>query len=333
MQKQTVDSIKLGFFVLLGLSLLILALYILGKNKSLFGNSFELKAHFRAVNGLVSGNNVRYSGIEVGGVKDIVFVNDTVIEVTMNIDKKMKNIIRANAIAGLGTDGLIGNRVVNIAPGRGEAPFANDGDLLPSKDEINTDEMLQTLRRTNDNVAVITEELRNTIHRINTSAQLTELLDDRSLSANLKASLVHLHEATEKASALMTDATSTLALASKGKGTLATLLTDTTLSLEIQQAVQKIKQVEESAERLANDLNQVVASVDKDYNTGQGTVNTLMKDSLMAAQLRNTIGNVEKGTEAFNQNMEALKHNFLFKRYFKKLEKEKKKAAEKQKGN
>jgi phospholipid/cholesterol/gamma-HCH transport system substrate-binding protein len=262
-----------------------------------------------------------------------VFVNDTVIEVTMNIDKKMKNIIRANAIASLGTDGLIGNRVVNIAPGRGEAPFAKDGDLLPSKDEINTDEMLQTLRRTNDNVAVITEELRNTIHRINTSAQLTELLDDRSLSANLKASLVHLHEATEKASALMTDATSTLALASKGKGTLATLLTDTTLSLEIQQAVQKIKQVEESAERLANDLNQVVASVDKDYNTGQGTVNTLMKDSLMAAQLRNTIGNVEKGTEAFNQNMEALKHNFLFRRYFKKLEKEKKKAAEKQKSN
>ncbi|MCW5925121.1 MAG: MCE family protein [Saprospiraceae bacterium] len=327
MQKHTANSVKLGVFVLTGIFLLVLTLYILGKNKGMFGASFDLKTHFRAVNGLVKGNNVRFSGIDIGSVKNIVFVNDTVIEVTMSIERKMKSIIRSNAVASLGTDGLIGNRVVNIAPARGEAPLIKEGDLLPSKDEINTDEMLQTLRRTNDNVAVIAEELRSTIHRINTSAQLTELLEDRTMSANLKASFAHLHEATEKASALMTDASATLTLASQGKGTLATILTDTTLSQEIRQVVQKIKQVEESADRLANDLNQVVVSVDKDYNTGQGTVNALMKDSLMAAQLRQTIDNVEKGTEAFSQNMEALKHNFLFKRYFKKIEKEEKKKA------
>ncbi len=122
----------------------------------------------------------------------------------------------------------------------------------------------------------------------------------------------------------MTDATQTLSLASTGDGTLATLLTDTTMAFQIKQAVQKIKIVEESAERLANDLNQVVASVDQDLNQGSGSVNALLKDTLMADRLRNTILNLEQGTDAFNQNMEALKHNFLVRKYFKKMEKQKK---------
>jgi phospholipid/cholesterol/gamma-HCH transport system substrate-binding protein len=331
MKNQTIDSVKLGVFVLAGLFLLIVTLYLLGKNRSLFGGALELKTHFRAVNGLVVGNNVRYSGIEVGSVQDIVLVNDTVIEVTMDLDDNMRTIIRSNALASLGTDGLIGNRVVNIAPGKGEAPFVKDGDLLRSKEELNTDEMLQTLRHTNDNVAVITEELLITLRHINSSAQLTELLDDRTISANLKASLVHLHETTEKASALMSEASQTLALASEGNGTLATLLTDTTLATELRQAVQQIKAVEASATQLVNDLDSIALSVDRDLNYGQGPANALLKDSLMAAQLRQTINNVEKGTATFTLNMEALKHNFLFKRYFKKIEKEQKEAEKKRK--
>ena len=329
MEKQTLNSIKLGIFVLSGLLLLILSLYILGKNRNLFGARFELKTHFEDVNGLVSGNNVRYSGIEVGSVSDVVILNDTTIEVTMSIDKKMKGIIRSNAIASLGTDGLIGNRVVNLAPASGNAPLVAGGEMLPSREEISTQAMLQTLHRTNENVAAITEELLVTVHRINTSVQLTELLEDRSISANLKASLVHLHETTEKASALMTTATETLALAYQGEGTLATLLTDTTLAIELRQAVRKIKTVETSAERLANDLDAIALSVDEDMNQGHGTVNALMKDSLMAERLRQTIDNVEKGTAAFNVNMEAMRHNFLFKGYFKKLEKEQKDAEKK----
>lgn len=326
MQNQSINAVKLGIFVLTGMLLLILSLYILGKNRDFFGARFELKTHFEDVNGLVPGNNVRYSGIDVGSVSEVVILNDTVIEVTMSIDKKMKGLIRNNAITALGTDGLIGNRVVNISPVGGNAPFVAGGELLPSREEISTQAMLQTLHRTNENIAVITEELRTTVHRINTSAQLTELLEDRTLSVNLKASLVHLRETTEKASALMTSANETLALASKGEGTLATLLTDTTLALELRQAVKKIKSVETSAERLADDLDAIAGSIDKDLNQGQGTVNALMKDSVMADRLRQTIDNVEKGTAAFNINMEAMRHNFLFRGYFKKQEKEKKKA-------
>lgn len=325
MENRTINNIKLGIFVMTGVFLLILSLYILGKNRNLFGARFELKTHFENVNGLVPGNNVRYSGIDIGSVSRVLLVNDTLIEVAMSIDKKMKNIIRRNALASLGTDGLIGNRVINIAPGTGRAPLVTEGDLLPSREEINTQVMLQTFSRTNDNVALITEELRNTVHRINTSAQLAELLDDRTISANLKAAFAHLNKATEKASSLMTEASATLALAAEGNGPLATLLTDTTLSKELRQAVSKIQEVEASAERLALDLDQIALTVGRDFNAGQGPVNALMRDSVLTERLRATLENVEKGTASFSENMEALKQNFLFRRYFRKLEKEKKK--------
>lgn len=324
MENQNTEPVKLGAFVLAGLLLLIVTLYVIGKNKGLFSNSFELKTHFRAVNGLLTGNNVRFAGIDVGAVKSVVFLNDTVIEVTMNVETKMRNIIRRNALASLGTDGLIGNGVVNIQPARGETTLVKAGDLIPSKEEISTDAMLQTLHTTNENVAAISEELLITVRRIRNSTQLAQLLDDGSISADLKASLAHLHETTEKAAALMTDASQTLALASTGHGPVATLLTDTSMAYEMTQVVQKIKIVEESADHLANTLDQMAVSVGNDLNEGQGTVQALLKDTIMANQLRLTMNNVQAGTAAFNQNMEALKHNFLFRKYFKKMDRKKK---------
>lgn len=324
MKTQTTDSVKLGMFVLTGIVVLILTLYMIGKNRGMFTDSFELKTHFRAVNGLISGNNVRYAGIEIGAVESVVFLNDTTIEVNMNIQTKMRGIIRRNAVASLGTDGLIGNRVVNIFPGLGEALLANVGDVLPSQEEVSTDAMLRTLTHTNDNIAAIAEDLRITVHHVNTSAQLTRLLDDLSLSNNLKASLQHLHETTEQTSALMSDVNRTFAKATKNEGTLATLFTDTTLARQFKQTLQNIQTVEGNADRLVQNLNQVISSVDKDLNQNKGTIGVLLKDSTLSNGLRHTLNNVEESTEALKLNMEALKHNFLFRGYFRKMEKQKK---------
>ena len=322
MKKKSINAIKLGAFVLAGLTLLIFSLYLVGKNKSLFGTRFELKAHFKDVNGLLVGNNVRFSGIDVGSVLDIMILNDTVIEVTMNVSKDIKGFIRNNSVASIGTDGLIGNRVVNIEPMGGDKPFVKGGERLPSREEINTDQMLQTLNRTNQTVSKIAEEVLATVQLVNQSSELTNLLNDKSLSLNLRRSLENLYKTTQKSSILMDNALSTFKLASEGNGAIATLLTDTTLSIEIRQVVSQLKALENSADRLVKDLNGVVESVEKDINQGDGSVNALMRDSVMANRLRAIIENAEKGTAAFAEDMEALKSNFLFRRYFKKLEKE-----------
>lgn len=331
MKKKSLNAIKLGIFVLAGLILLIIALYILGKNKTFFGNSIELKSQFRDVNGLLIGNNVRFSGIDVGSVLGIKILNDTTIEVTMNLDRNMKDFIRNNSLTSIGTDGLIGNRVVNIEPVGGNNPFVKGGEMLPSKEEVRTDEMLRTLYKTNKNVAKISEEVLNTMQLINKSSELTSLLNDKTLSQNLRISLQNLRNTTENASLMMKNAVSTLKLASEGKGTLATILTDTTLAAELKLAVGQIRTLENSADRLVKDIDQMVASVEKDINQGSGSVNALMRDSVMADRLRASIENVEKGTAAFAEDMEAAKSNFLFRGYFKKQEKKAakaKKAAE-----
>ncbi len=327
MKNQGLNTVKLGIFVLAGLVLLIVALYALGKNRNLFGTQFELKTRFRDVNGLLVGNNVRFSGIDVGSVRSVTILNDTTIEVVMNVDRKMKSFIRVNAVASLGTDGLIGNRVINIAPADASAPFVTGGELLPSRGEVNTQQMLQTLSRTNESVAVIADELLVTIQRINNSAQLTRLLSDESLGYNLKASLLNLNRATANAALLMDNANATLLLASEGQGTLATILTDTALAAELRRTVTQLQAVENGARQLAGDLDAVVGAVDRDYREGAGPVGALLRDSIMTLRLSNSLDNVEKGTAAFNENMEALKHNFFFRGYFKKLEKKKKKEA------
>lgn len=324
MKTQHTESLRLGIFVLGGLLLLILTLYMIGKNRGMFTDSFVLKTHFRAVNGLISGNNVRYAGIEIGAVESVVFLNDTTIEVNMNIQTKMRDIIRRNARASLGTDGLIGNRVVNILPGLGNAPFARVGDVLPSQEEVSTDAMLRTLSHTNENIAAIAEDLRVTVRHVSTSAQLTRLLDDLSLSNELKASLVHLHETTEQSSALMSELTRDFAKATKNEGTLATLFTDTTMAGQVKQTLQNIQTVEGNAERLVQNLDKVISSIDKDLNQNKGTLGALLKDTTLSNSLRHTLNNVEESTDALKLNMEALKHNFLFRGYFRKMEKQKK---------
>lgn len=326
MKKKKVNAVKLGIFVLVGLLILVFTLYTLGKNKTLFGSSLELKTRFRDVNGLLLGNNVRFSGIDVGSVHDIRILNDTTVEVTLTLDKNMRQYIKTNSLVSLGTDGLIGNRVINISTASGNAPFVQGGELLPSKEEVNTEKMLQTLYGTNEKVSKIAEGLLETIQLINTSSELSSLLNDKSLSSNLRSSLYHLHETSLNASLFMKDAISTLQLATEGQGTLGVLLRDTTLSSELKQAVLQIQALENSTQRLVTDVNQMANVLEKDIQQGDGTVNTLLRDSLMAANLRATIENAEKGTAAFAENMEALKSNILLKNYFRRKAQREKKA-------
>ncbi|HSN10460.1 MAG TPA: MlaD family protein, partial [Hanamia sp.] len=109
MAKKVVSNVKLGVFVLAGLLFLVILLYMIGKNRNLFGSNYVLKARFENIQGLVTGNNVRFSGIQAGTVKRINIINDTLIEVTMVIDKKMSKIIHNNAVASISTEGLVGN--------------------------------------------------------------------------------------------------------------------------------------------------------------------------------------------------------------------------------
>src|SRR6478752_9985361 len=99
MEKTTSQKIRLGIFVIIGLVLFIVMVYFIGKKQKMFGDTSELYSVFENVNGLELGNNVRYSGVNVGTVTEIIMINDTMIKVTMIIDDAIFHHIKKNAIA------------------------------------------------------------------------------------------------------------------------------------------------------------------------------------------------------------------------------------------
>lgn len=325
MPKRVISNVKLGAFVLSGLLFLVLLLYMIGKNRSLFGSTYILKARFENVQGLVAGNNVRFAGIQAGTVKRVKILSDTVIEVTMIIETKMEPIIRKNAIVSIGTDGLVGNKVVNIVPAKEPGPLAVENDILATKKSINTDEMLQTLNRTNNDIAVIAANLKTTVEQINNSSTLWALLNDKSIPQNLRISLANIRQATSKAGDMANNLHDIVMDVKNGKGSAGAILTDTSFAQNLNEAIMKIKDVGDEADSLANEINKVVTGIRQDINNGKGTVNALFKDSVMAIKLNASLDNIQKGTDGFNKNMEALKHNFLLRGYFKKQERRKRK--------
>lgn len=328
MAKQTFNNVRLGAFVLAGLTFIIVLLYLIGKNQHLFGSSFVLKVQLDNVQGLKSGNNVRYAGIDVGTVKKINILNDTTMQVEMVIDELVKPVIRKNAIVSIRTDGLVGNKVVEISSSKTPASPVEDGDVLSARKSIDTDEMLRTLSKTNNDLAIITEGLKTTIGKINNSTALWNLLNEEGIPNHLKKSAYNIHQATDKANRMIADLQSIVLGVKNGKGSLGAIVTDTALGQNLNAAVLKIKEVGDQADRLSQQISSAVKGIQKDIDQGPGTVNALLKDSVMANKLNRSLENIQKGTDGFNQNMEALKHNFFFRGYFRKLEKEKKKQAE-----
>jgi phospholipid/cholesterol/gamma-HCH transport system substrate-binding protein len=325
MANRSINNAKLGTIVLAGLLFLVLLLYMIGKNRNLFGDTYVLKARFENIQGLVAGNNVRFSGIQAGTVKKVKILSDTVIEVTMIIDTKMQSIIRKNALVSIATDGLVGNRVVNIVPSKQPAALAAEGDILVSKKAINTDDMLQTLNKTNTDAAVIAANLKTTVQRINNSNALWALLNDNALPKDLKNAVTNIRLATAKAGKMADNLNVIVSDIKNGKGSVGALLKDTSFAKNLNESILKIKSVGDEADSLAQEINKIIVGVQQDLNNGNGAVNALLKDSMLVIKLNASLDNIQKGTDGFNQNMEALKHNFLLRGYFKKLEKQKKK--------
>lgn len=327
MNKNTFSNARLGIFVGSGLLFLILLLYMIGKNRSMFGSNYILKARFENVHGLVEGDNIRFAGIEAGSVKSIRLINDTLIEVTMLIDKSMENIIHSNAVASIGTEGFVGNKVINIVPSKQPAALAKEGDVLLSKKNVDTDEILQNLSATTNDVNRIASELKTAVLRFSNDNNFWKLLRDPSIPGDIKAAISKIRLTATRASQAVTNINIIAEDLKNGKGSAGRILRDSALAQHLNEAVLKINKVGNEVDTLAFQINLIVNKIHSDVDSGNGLVNALLRDSFIVEKINASLSNIQKGTDNFNQNMEALKHNFLFKGYFRKLEKQQKKKT------
>lgn len=315
---ETSNNLKLGIFISIGTICFILALYYLGAKQNLFGGTFEIKTTFNNVNGLQKGNNVRFSGIDVGTVKEVLILSDTTIEVTMMVEDDIQAFIKKDAIASLGNDGLMGNKLVNISPGNATTEMIEEGERLPSINELDADDMLRRLEQTNRNISLITESLVGIAQKIDGGeGTLGKLLNDSSMSLDLSLSMKNIRELSQQTAQLSKSIGKGIKNIESKDNTLGLLLNDTSMAADLQTAVKELRLFSSNTEQITTDLKLIVSEI----HSGKGTVGTLLSDSLANLNMQQSLHNLQEGSKAFNENMEALKHNFLFRRYFKKQEK------------
>ena len=326
MKKETSNTLKVGIFVVTGLALFIVAIYLIGQNQNMFKKTFTISANFNNVSGLMQGNNVRYSGINIGTVKDITMVNDSTITVEMNIDEKMVEHIKKDAIATIGTDGLVGNMIVNIIPGEGTADVVSSGDVIQTYTKIGTADMLNTLSVTNENAALLTAKLLKVADAMSDEkGTLGMLINDTIVASNLKQTVIQLKITSIEASKAMKELNSIISSLDIENSVAGALLND---SLQ----TEKVKSLITNLEVASMEINDVIKNVNEtvvQFKEGEGAINYLSNDKEFVKELEETMKNINEGTDKFNQNMEALKHNFLTRGYFRKLEKQKEKEAKK----
>jgi phospholipid/cholesterol/gamma-HCH transport system substrate-binding protein len=214
---------RLGIFVLAGLAILVIAIFYIGRQKHMFNPVFKISSMFRNISGLEIGNNVRFSGINVGTVDNIQIINDTTVVVDVIIDKDVQRFVKTDCFFTISSEGLIGDKIINITQGSSDAKTVTDGQFLNSVEPVETDAILGSLKVTGENAEIISDQLAQILYKI---------------------------------------------------------------------------------------------------NSGKGTFGMLINDSTMATNINTTIHNLKSSSKGLDENMEAAKHNILFRGYFKKKQKE-----------
>ncbi|GIZ07665.1 MlaD family protein [Flavobacterium sp. UMI-01] len=218
-------KIKLGVFITLGIAILFVLIFFIGTNQNLFSSKFRINTTFHNVSGLQIGGQVRFLGIAVGTIENIVIVNDSTVKVVAVLDEEVKKFIKNDSKASITSEGVIGDKILMIS--QGTTKEVKDGARIASVEPIEFSSILSSVEVTAKNAEVITDELAILLMSINDS---------------------------------------------------------------------------------------------------QGILGKLLKDDEMAKDMEKTMENLRKGSKGLEQNMEAAKHNFLLRGYFKKKEREAEKA-------
>ena len=191
-------KIRLGLFIAGGLALFVIAIFIIGKQKNLFNPVFSLTTTFYNVSGLQVGNNIRFSGINVGTVDNITIINDSTVRVDMLIKKEVQRFIKTDCEAGVGSAGLIGDRLLVITQGSNEASMVKDGQQIGSREPVETDAIMASLRVTAYNAEIVSDELAEIMIKVNSGkGTIGRLIQDSSIAENLSQTMMNIKKSSK----------------------------------------------------------------------------------------------------------------------------------------
>ena len=314
--------VVVGIFVVLGILILVVTIFTLGGQKETFVKLTPINAVFDDVGGLQIGGNIRFSGVKVGTVKKMSFYGNSQVLVTMNIEQAIIEHIRKDAFAKIGSDGLIGNKIIIIYGGKATSPQVEKNDYLKVENALSTDDMLATLQENNKNILEITKDFKNISKKIDGGkGTLAMLLNDPTIAQKLGASVNGLQETMANLKTVSESSKEVLAnlqafsgkLNKKGNS-IHDLASDTVVYQSIKATLAQLNNASSSLTKFTANLK----TVSDKLNQKDNAVGVLLSDSETAASLKTTLKNLETGSKKLDEDLEALQHNFLLRRFFKK---------------
>ncbi len=316
-------AVIVGVFVLIGVLVLLAGILTIGNLHETFKRKMQVTSLFEDVNGLLPGSNVWFSGVKIGTVKKLRFYGKSQVEVIMNLDENAQQYIRKDAKAKIGSDGLIGNKIIVIYGGTSAAGAVQQGDTLHVESMLSTDDIMKTLQENNKNLLEITNNFKVVSKKIaQGEGTLGKLISDESIFNNINATTQSLQQASAKAQQLMSSLSTFTSKLNKEGTLMNDLATDTVMFKSISATITELQQIADSANVMVNSLKD--ASKDP-----KSTLGVLIHDDDSGAHLKGTIENLDKSTKTLNEDLELLKHTFLLRGAYKKQQKaEKKKKKE-----
>ena len=318
-------AIIVGIFIFIGLVILIVTVFTLGGQKKTFARVVHVKTVFEDVSGLQPGNNVWLAGVKIGTIKNLAFIRNAGVEVTMSIDDRIAPFIHKDSKAKISSNGLMGNKIVVIYGGTKNSPPVQQNDLLMSEKPINTEDMLAILQANNKNLLEITTHFKDISKKIaDGEGTIGALLNDSSIAKNLRSTILALRSTvsnfkttavqSQKAVSNLVDFTAQL----NKQGTLMNdLVTDTTIFNNLRGTVAQLKEATVTASQVTNDIKNATARLNKKDNAA----GVLLNDEELAARLKSTITNLDSASKNLNEDLIAMQHNFLLRGYFRKKKK------------
>lgn len=191
-------KVRLGLFIAGGIALFVIAIFIIGKQKNLFNPVFRLSTTFHNVSGLEAGTNIRFSGINIGTVDQIKIINDSTVRVDMVLSKSVQPFIKADCEAGIGSSGIVGDRILIISQGSEGAALAHEGQQIGSKEPVETDAIMASLEVTAGNAEIISHQLAEIMYNINNgNGTLGRLIMDSTIAHNVDKTMENLEKSSK----------------------------------------------------------------------------------------------------------------------------------------
>ena len=318
-------SIIVGLFVLIGLIILVAGILVMGTQQNKFSENLKVTTYFHDVKGLKVGNNVWFSGVKVGIVKEVSFESVENVKVVMNIDAANSQFIRKDVLATLGSDGLIGNSIISLVGGSANSPQIQDGDVIKAGPSGGMEQMIGLLQDNGANLTVITENFAKLSQQlVDGKGTVGALMTDENIANDLRTAVASMSKVMNDANVAVGNLNALSKKLNSDQGLIHDLTTDKEVFASLRESAAQLQGVTQTASALMENLNTTSARL----NDPNNAVGVLTNDPKAGEEIRQILKNLNTSTEKLDQNMEALQSNFLLRGFFRKKQKEAAKVAE-----